>query len=47
MLSMPRFDARSAVLGASFLALFLALPGLGGPDLGGGARAAAGPWVDQ
>ncbi|MCH8998360.1 MAG: hypothetical protein IID48_08850, partial [Proteobacteria bacterium] len=44
---MRRFDARSAVLGALFLALFLALPGLGGPGPGGGARAAAGPWVDQ
>ena len=44
---MHRFDAGSAVLGALFLALFLALPGLGGPGLGGGARAAAGPWVDQ
>ncbi len=48
---MRRFDARSAVLGALFLALSLvlsaALPGLGGPGLGGGARAAAGPWVDQ
>ncbi|MCH6586725.1 MAG: thioredoxin family protein [Proteobacteria bacterium] len=44
---MRRFDALSAMLGALFLALFLALPGLGGPGLGGGARAAAGPWVDQ
>ena len=35
------------MLGALFLALSLALPGLGGPGLGGGARAAAGPWVDQ
>ncbi len=55
MLPMRRFDTRSAVLGAlflAFLALFLALPGLGGPGLGGpglggGAQAAAGPWVDQ
>ena len=44
---MRRFDARSAVLGALFLGLSLALPGLGGPGLGGAARAAAGPWVDQ
>ncbi len=44
---MPRFEARSAALGALFLALSLALPGLGGPGPGGGARAAAGPWVDQ
>ena len=44
---MRRFDALSAVLGALFLGLSLALPGLGGPGLGGAARAAAGPWVDQ
>ncbi|MCH9011768.1 MAG: hypothetical protein IIA68_01735, partial [Proteobacteria bacterium] len=44
---MRRFDALSAVLGALFLGLSLALPGLGGPGLAGAARAAAGPWVDQ
>ena len=44
---MRRFDALLAVLGALFLGLSLALPGLGGPGLGGAARAAAGPWVDQ